>query len=312
MAAAFLNDAIDKQFHIDSTDNTISITNDDIEQDGFKLTESISSDVNFRFGNCEGSQLNVELIDNGTVPNCAGKTFVVTIVANGDTFTVGTFKCVNDNLLYDDQTRTLVMYDALAEVLNKDFTTFYNTEFPTSATTKTLKTFRDNFFTECGITQETRTLVNDSMVLTKGISGTITGATILQAICEINGVFGHINRSGKFDYIGLPTSIEMLTPAETLTPSATLTPGIKLGAGQTVPNSAIYDDYFAYSYERYTVHKVDKLVIRTESDDVGATSGTGNNAYIVEGNFLTFGLTAANLQTVCNNLYRTSPRINVH
>ena len=40
---------------------------------------------------------------------------------------------------------------------------------------------------------------------------------------------------------------------------------------------------------------IDRVQIRQEEGDIGAVVGSGSNAYVVEGNFLTYGMGSADL-----------------
>ena len=62
--------------------------------------------------------------------------------------------------------------------------------------------------------------------------------------------------------------------------------------------------YISCQYEDYTVKEINKLQIRKEENDIGAViNDEGNNAYIVENNFLVYGKSAAALQEIGKNLF---------
>lgn len=50
------------------------------------------------------------------------------------------------------------------------------------------------------------------------------------------------------------------------------------------------------------MQKIDKLQIRQTESDIGAISGTGNNCYIIENNFLLYGKSAKELQIIADNV----------
>ena len=55
-------------------------------------------------------------------------------------------------------------------------------------------------------------------------------------------------------------------------------------------------------YEDYTVCPIDKLQIREKENDIGVIVGNGNNAYVIEGNFLLYGKGTDELTSIANNV----------
>ena len=55
--------------------------------------------------------------------------------------------------------------------------------------------------------------------------------------------------------------------------------------------------------EEYAVKSIDKVQIRQESGDIGALYGNGTNCYTLEGNFLLYGKTAAELNQIAVGIY---------
>lgn len=52
----------------------------------------------------------------------------------------------------------------------------------------------------------------------------LSGQTVMEAICSINGCFGHINHDGKFEYVFLKEIISGLYPHKGLYPQKGLYP----------------------------------------------------------------------------------------
>lgn len=126
----------------------------------------------------------------------------------------------------------------------------------------------------------------------------LSGKTVVTAICEINGCFGHIGRDGRMQYIFLKEMVEGLYPADTLYPRDDLFPADAMNVEQISKSN-----YITAKYEDYTTARINKLQIRQEEDDIGAIHGTGNNGYIVQDNFLVYGKSSEELQTIAANLY---------
>lgn len=66
--------------------------------------------------------------------------------------------------------------------------------------------------------------------------------------------------------------------------------------------------YKKCQYEDYVVRQINKLRIRREENDIGATypdtaPSDKDNVYVIEDNFLVYGKSAAHLQTIAQNLY---------
>lgn len=231
-----------------------------------------------------------------------GKDIVINQVLNGDKtkpFVFGEYKVYSDMPTANKKDHNIIAYDAMFDILNTDVTDWYNTILPTADSTVTLKEFRDSFFSYFGIEQEAVTLVNDSMMVTKTVEPTsISGKTVITAICEINGCFGHIGRDGRFQYIFLKEMVEGLYPSDTLYPRDNLYPADPMNVEQISRSH-----YISAKYEDFTTARINKLQIRQEEDDIGCIYGTGDNCYIVEDNFLVYGKSAEELQTIAANLY---------
>ena len=162
------------------------------------------------------------------------------------------------------------MYD----IINANVAEWYNSlTFPI-----TQKNFRQSFFNYVGVTQETVTLIHDSMSIEKTIeSNVISGKDIITSLCELNGVFGHINRNDNFEYVSLDGSKEIINIDKPL---------VKSG-----------------EYEDFVTNTISKLQIRQEENDIGVTYGTGDNCYVIENNFLVYGKSEEELINICSKLY---------
>lgn len=122
----------------------------------------------------------------------------------------------------------------------------------------------------------------------------ILGADIIQAICEINGCFGHIGRDGKFKYIKLkPIDFEDegLYPAPDLYPDPNLYP-----QGQPYDELLDRTKYEEVVRKDYYVNKIDRLVICKEDGDAGYvypkdSIPDNHNTYKITGNFIWYSFT---------------------
>lgn len=289
----FLEDSVDKQLKI-SFDGG-EITNTDIFSETMQITESICSDSQISFGNCEASIFKIT-VANINIP-LEGKWISVSMVLNGkedNPFIFGTYKVSSFKPSADRSKRELIAYDAIKDILDADVTNWYTSlQFPLS-----LKSFRNSFFAYIGIEQEDTSLVNDNMTVEKTIeSDEISGKLIINAICEINGCFGVMSRQNKFRYIELALNQFGLYPRNDIYPADDLYPVEP--SGRKISNSLWID----CEYEDYLVEKIDKLQVRNEENDVGAIVGTGSNAYVIQDNFLVYGKSSQDLSEIAKNAF---------
>ena len=295
----FGNDSIDKQLNIFTDDKTVTITNTELHNEGFVLEEKLCDENNLVFGLSEPSK--IEFTVSNVFADLKNKWLTVTTTLNKDTsnsFQIGRYKVYSDVPTADRKKRNVVAYDALYNVLQADVSAWYNSILPNQNSTTTLKAFRDSFFAHFGIEQEEVTLVNDNMVVAKTIQPEeLSGKTVINAICEINGCFGNIGRNGKFRYVYLEKPTDALYPSHDLYPSEDLYPikvtGTTLTSGLYIPPA---------TYETYVTQKITGLVIRQEEDDIGGQVGSLDNAYVIQDNFLAYGKSNSELQTIGNNI----------
>lgn len=327
----FKKDTVDKQLSIVSDDGKINITNTELHQEKFELTESLCSEQELTFGSCEAAMIKFT-VSNTFLP-MKGRWMTVRMSLGGHTdvpFQFGRYKVDSDTPTADRTCRDVVAYDALYDILNADVAAWYNTVFPShkeqqkdkdgKTTTVTvydpvtMKQFRDSFFKYFGIEQADIALINDNMSIEKTVAVTpssetssdteessiigesMSGKEVLSCICEINGCMGHMGRDGKFHYIYLEQEIQGLYPRNDLYPADDLFPrdpkSTQIGKGF----------YVTATYEDYLVKTINKLQIREQKNDIGVIVGTGDNAYVIEDNFLVYGKGTKELKSIANNV----------
>lgn len=276
----FYKDSVEKQVTIKSDDGLIDIGNDDFEGETMELTESVCDKDELTFGACSAAQLRFTVSGGFSLQ---GKWLNVDIgLKSEDAFAspyrLGRYKVNSDKPTADRTSRKVIAYDALYDILQADVAGWYNTILPEDDSRVYLRDFRDSFFNHFGIEQEDITLVNDDMWVEKtDKAGELSGAAVINCICEINGCMGHIDRAGKFEYIYL----EPISAPDDISKSL----------------------YTSAAYEDYIVQPIDKLQIRQEEDDIGVIVGDGSNSYIIEDNFLVYGKSSAELTYIANNIF---------
>lgn len=301
----FKKNSINKQLNIMTDDKTTNITNVELHKEQFELTESLCSENELTFGCCEASCIKFT-VSNIFLPMKSKWITVKTVLDNNTSkpFLWGRYKVFSDTPTADRTCRDIVAYDVLYDIINADVVNWYNKILPNKDSTTTMKSFRDSFFKHFNVVQADIELVNDNMKIEKTIEPEeLSGATVINCICEINGCFGHIGRDGKFYYIYLGQEIQGLYPRNDLYPSNTLYP--KDPKSTRIGKSM----YITAEYEDYLVKSIDKLQIRQEEDDIGVIVGAGTNTYIIQDNFLVYGKGSEELKGIASNVYKKITKI---
>lgn len=174
--------------------------------------------------------------------------------------------------------------------------TYYQTEYESI----TLKAFRDSFFKYIGLTQQSTTLVNDDMKVSKSVDDIdLTAKDVLEAICEINGVFGKMSRDDVFTYVELKPFSRGLFSSKTLYPNKSLCPR---KPGNVDTRRLEMGEYKTLQVGDTNFEQITKLQIRQSEDDIGYIAGDDTGVtYIIQGNFLTYSSGTEELKTIANN-----------
>ena len=307
-ADLFDKSASKKEITIETEDKSVKITNSEIHFEQFELKEILCDDEYLTFGQCNASQLKFKI--SNVFTSMIGKKINVSAVINGHTdtpFIFGKYRVISDKPTDDKRYRNVTAYDAIYDIGEAEVSPWYNgLKFPLK-----LKQFRDSFFAYFGVEQVETTLPNDNMEVAETIKPSeLSGQTVMEAICEINGCFGHINNDGKFEYIFLKEIIPGLYPNNGLYPQKGLYP-----RDGNIKEKVKGGKYKTVKYEDFVCQKITKVQIRQSENDIGAvypdTEITDNdNSYILQDNFLVYGMSADALETVARNLYEVIKVIN--
>lgn len=256
-------------------------------------------------------------------------------------FKIGTYIVDEDTLTSDKKYRNITAYDRLYSISSINVSEWYNNLFPTKQVpliryenvTKewtyigidgkeiteyyeklepityyqteyesiTLKAFRDSFFKYIGLTQQSTTLINDNMKVSKSVDDIdLTAKDVLEAICEINGVFGKMSRDDVFIYVELKPFSRGLFPSKTLYPNKSLFP---TKPGNVDTRRLEMGEYKTLQVGDTNFEQITKLQIRQSEDDIGYIAGDDTGvSYIIQGNFLTYSSGTEELKTIANNV----------
>lgn len=193
---------------------------------------------------------------------------------------IGFFKVAEVTPTADRRFKNVVAYDLMYTILNTDVKAWYES-VTTPGQSLPINTLRVTLMQ--WLNQHLRSelpygefsvddvdLVNDSLQIYPNFSidGELSCKDVLNAICELNGVFAHTYTdvdSGDmiFSYVNLSD-------------------GESLTLDYYVDGSGTYEDY--------TTSQITGIIARGEEEDVGTQVGTLTNPYIIDGNPLIYGI----------------------
>jgi len=260
--------------------------------DSLTIKEALCTSDKIDFSACEAATLTVQLADIGS-QELKNKKLVISVSATDGTDTVN----LDMGVFYiDDVVRqngswfyNLTAYDGMS-LFDVNVSEWYNNlTFPL-----TLLQFRTELCSYVGVTQESVALPCDALPVTKTIDASdLTGRDVLKAICQINGRFGHFDRSGVLRYITLGNN-------SVITLDDAGTDHYKDGA----------------THEDWTVTAYDSVTVQTTDDDVKTVYplGGGDNTLSVSGNFLLYDLSTSDRELVAAAIYGavSNKSYNVH
>ncbi|GLC79246.1 hypothetical protein LBYZC6_13600 [Lacrimispora brassicae] len=276
----------DNLFPVDDTP-IYTIDGTQVPNDNLTLTQVLCPTDTLTFGHCGSATLEVMVSD--VLMDLTGKWFTLSMEVGGYEMMLGIYKVQSFERQADRNKKRILAYDRMLNFAVDVAEWYQGLTFPMS-----LKQFRTALCEHAGVPQKEVTLPLDDMQITKTIDPTqISGRDVMKAICEINGCFGQIDATGKFKYVFLGAS--GLYPSEELYPAEDLFPSEQEGETLSHHKEARYEDFLVYG--------IDQVQIRQEEGDVGTVYGGGKNSYIVQGNFLVYGKSAADLFNIAATLH---------
>lgn len=269
------------------------IENSQMQTESIKITEGLCESDDLKFGECNAAQFEVTVAD--VQQDLTGLEFMVTLEVDGYEMAMGIYTVDSFVRQADRRLKKITAYDRMRK-FSTDVSAWYQVlTFPL-----TLKEFRYSLCEHIGVKQIDTDLPLDDMPVSKTIDlEQLSGLDVLQAICEINGCFGHIDKTGRLRYQFLGCA--GLYPSETLFPDDDLFPGDLLDDENT--EQILFYKQSDTSYEDYIVTPIDRLQIRQEEGDVGVLYGKGSNTYVIEGNFLAYGKSSEELEGIAAAVY---------
>lgn len=280
-----------------------SIDANHIYQESLEIEESLF-DGELRFGKCNASMFKTKIADINE--DIIGQTIYpyITFTLGNDTLDVpfGQYIIQSAERTSDRRWLMITAVDQMS-LFDVDIAEWYNTVlYPTDSTTRTVKYIRDELCSYINIEQATVTLANDDLVIPKTINpDSLSARDLLQAICELNGCFGHFDWEGVLQYIFMQE--DGLYPSETLYPSDDLFP-------RNGHASSVSDEYISVykncDFADYTVKRIDSVAILKEDGSLAVhyePSENYENRYIISGNILLYGFNTTQLQSIAATIY---------
>ncbi len=295
--AIWKSDSVPKNIKIVFPALGITLGNDDVVLESFELSEAINDNRELTFTGCIAANIKFECTT--LLVDVRNEYVEVSLAAEGaeemPLFTGYVDEQKRKN--YEDETCTIYAYDRLSQLGDVMVGDWMNTlSYPLS-----LYDFRTALAQEINLDTEPCELIFDNLQIEKTIDGkNMSALLMIQRICQLNGVFGRISRRGKLEFVSLEEK-SGLYPSETLYPGDDLFPF----AYQNEISKAYYTDI---NYEGYNVELIDKVQIQENEDDIGGLYGDGVNAYIVEGNWLSYGRSGEELDAMAQTLYEKVSR----
>lgn len=297
---AYKTDSAIKSIVVRIPDANITLQNEDILADSLELKEAIETGDNLSFEGCIASSFKIDCF-NLVDETLEGKWIECDIdVDVADTDTIPLFRgYISEvtNTTHEEFVTSIRAYDALYTIVNTDVTSWYNgLTFPI-----TCKNMRNSFFSRFGITQVVDYLPNDNFSINKTIEDkVIVGGKIIRAICQLNGRYGRISRTGKFEYVHLVVGTEALYPREDLYPADDIYP-----ADENALDNVAKAHYKSISFENYQVEPITKVQFIGKDGQIIRSAGSGTNIFTLKDNPLIWDKTSAQLASAATNLYNT-------
>ena len=235
--------------------------------------EELIVDSNLIFGQCISNKFECVLYN---IPyDIAGKDILVVALENGTQ--VPLFKgkidsSVTDNTSYE---RNLVAYDEFYYKRDKNVAEWWN-EYWTGKTSSSLKDIRNSLLNYIDIPFYEKELVNDDTVIkSTSTYSVLSFGDCLKMICELQGCFPNIDRTGTLDFVVL---------------------------GENEINvSEVYEKNNA-QFQDYKTTKITGIMVYSDATEITHTVGSTDNMYAITSNIFLEEMSAPEVNTCVGNL----------
>ena len=272
---------VTKDYKISINDGAVNLSNKDLVYGSFKLEHKLCSADTLTFGECNAAMVQFQCASS--IGDVKGKDLVlqqsISASSTSGTLDLGAYVIDSCEITENKKYRTITAYDNIYK-FNANVSDWYEKlTFPISM----INMFK-SLCAYVGVKHNVSSLINGTLMIDKTISADdLQGITVLKCIAELNGGFFRANGKGIIEFVQLSAN----TAQEEIE--------VKL--------------YSSLKKEDYATLVYDKLNIRMEDGDIGVISGSGDNAYIIEDNFLIYGKGSALLQPVSDKIFNVIKNI---
>lgn len=313
--SAYFDESENKHLIVTFPEINLTLTRSQIRKETMEIKEAILDQESIEFVGCIASQFKLQI--SSIKKKLKGKKIEVSIYTDSTSDKpVKLFSGIvdSDERTGNKRSKEIKAYDMMYSLADTDVTTWFKTQVAYLKMGKklTVKKFRNELFAFIGLAQKKRTLANDSFSIKQLVNlvGTedeeeadeeeeekIYALDLIKAICQINGVFGIINRNGEMDYrrLGVEDEDDGAYPGvdpddKTNGLYLPFVPGI--GVTDIITDSTFHPSYKSVTYEDYDVHGITKVYVRQSEDTKAGYAGSDKKyKYIVQGNRFTLGTT---------------------
>ena len=312
--SAYFYESENKHLVVTFPEINLTLKHSQIKKESMEINEAILDQESIEFVGCIASQFKLQI--SSIKKKLKGKKIEVSIYSDSTSDKpVKLFSGIvdSDNRTGNKRSKEIIAYDMMYSLTDEDVTSWFRTQVAYLKMGKklTVKKFRNDLFVFLGIAQKKRTLANDSFSIKQLVNMVdnneedadeeeqekIYALDLIKAICQINGVFGIINRNGEMDYrrLGVEDEDDGAYPGvdpddKTNGLYLPFVPGI--GVTDIITDSTFYPSYRSVTYEDYDVHGITKVYVRQSEDTKAGYAGSDKKyKYIVQGNRFTLGTT---------------------
>lgn len=312
--SAYFDESENKHLIVTFPEINLTLTRSQIRKETMEIKEAILDQESIEFVGCIASQFKLQI--SSIKKKLKGKKIEVSIYTDSTSDKpVKLFSGIvdSDERTGNKRSKEIKAYDMMYSLADTDVTTWFKTQVAYLKMGKklTIKKFRNDLFVFLGIAQKKRTLANDSFSIKQLVNMVdnneedadeeeqekIYALDLIKAICQINGVFGIINRNGEMDYrrLGVEDEDDGAYPGvdpddKTNGLYLPFVPGI--GVTDIITDSTLYPSYKSVTYEDYDVHGITRVYVRQSEDTKAGYAGSDKKyKYITQGNRFTLGTT---------------------
>lgn len=265
---AFLASGSDKQIIIEK--NGVEwLTNTNMLNGTFSLTERLCTAEQLEFGGCEASELRFTIFnDEEHDESNIGEWIWVFLYVDGDKdnkLAIGKYRIESDKPDADRETREIVAYDDMYRLSQMDVSDWYNSLW-TSRESMTLREFCDNLGHRTGYYTELLRGLWDVEIRKAMTASHVTATDILKALGKLQGCFYGFDRG---DGDGQDLCCRFVGDATS-----------------SCEREYETGDVMSLAYEDYMVRPITKVVVRDTANSTEKSYGDGNNVYYIENNIL--------------------------